>query len=57
MQFHESLLGDDISNCTTTIYDALLPRVMAGTPSVNPDDLVVSVAPSCPSFQRVLGCT
>ncbi|HZU85251.1 MAG TPA: AAA family ATPase, partial [Polyangiaceae bacterium] len=35
--FSQSLLGDDIANYKSTIYDALLPRVMAGTPEVTAD--------------------
>jgi cellulose biosynthesis protein BcsQ len=50
--FSESLLGEDITNCSGTIYDALLPRVMAGTPPIVPDDLLVSVPPSCTSFKN-----
>lgn len=53
--FSQSLLGDDLSASTNTIYDALLPRVMAGTPTINPDDLLVSVPPSCVSFKNGTG--
>lgn len=53
--FSQSLLGDDISQCEKTIYDALLPRVMAGTPPVSADDLLVSVSPSCSSFKNGSG--
>lgn len=49
--FTQSLLGDDADTTTTTIYDALLSRVMAGTRTVEPDDLLVSVPPSCLSFK------
>jgi cellulose biosynthesis protein BcsQ len=49
--FTQSLLGEDIAQNTHTIYDALLPRVMAGTPAMTPDDLLVSVPPSCISFK------
>ncbi len=49
--FSQSLLGDDLENNTVTLYDALLPKVMAGTPSVDEDDLLVSVPPSCSSFK------
>ena len=49
--FTQSLLGDDIDQCEQTIYDALLPRVMAGTPAVTSDDLLVSVPPHCPPFK------
>lgn len=49
--FTQSLLGDDVQQVTTTIYDALLPLVMAGTPKIDPDDLLISVPPSCPSFK------
>src|SRR5262249_38329379 len=38
-----------------TIYDALLPRVMAGTPEIDADDLVVSVPPACPDFKSGAG--
>jgi len=51
----QSLLGDDIIEHGVTIYDALLPRVMAGTPSISADDLLVSVPPACISFKRGAG--
>jgi cellulose biosynthesis protein BcsQ len=47
--FTQSLLGDDV--VSNTIYDALLPRVMAGTEAVNPADLLVSVPPACTAFK------
>src|SRR5262249_17025757 len=53
--FTQSLLGEDAASPTTTIYDALLPRVMAGTPEINPDDLLVSVPPHCSSFKTGAG--
>jgi hypothetical protein len=34
-----------------TIYDALLPQVMAGTPKIEMDDLLVSVPPACLAFK------
>ena len=40
--FTQSLIGDEIDKSTITIYDALLPRVMAGTPEINIDDLLVA---------------
>src|SRR3954453_16513667 len=47
--FTQSLLGDDtVSN---TIYDALLPRVMAGTKAVDPANLLMSVPPACSAFK------
>jgi len=49
--FSQSLLGDDLSDDDKTIYDALLPLVMAGTPPVQEDDLLVSVPPACPPFK------
>jgi cellulose biosynthesis protein BcsQ len=49
--FTQSLLGDDLLIATNTIYDALLPRVMAGTPAITADDLLVSVPPSCIAFK------
>ncbi|HVG35538.1 MAG TPA: ParA family protein [Pyrinomonadaceae bacterium] len=49
--FSQSLLGEDAINPSLTIYDALLSRVMAGTASINMDDLLVSVPPSCGSFK------
>jgi chromosome partitioning protein len=39
--FTQSLLGEDADQCTHTIYDALLPHVMAGTPNIDIDDLLV----------------
>jgi chromosome partitioning protein len=53
--FTQSLIGDDIENAEITIYDALLPGVMAGTRAVQEDDLVVSVPPACPSFKHGSG--
>ncbi|MGA3303315.1 MAG: ParA family protein, partial [Methylovirgula sp.] len=53
--FTQSLLGDDIDQSSNTIYDALLPRVMAGTPEIEIDDLVTSVPPSCVSFKGGAG--
>lgn len=49
--FTQSLLGDDANNEMATIYDALLPRVMAGTPAVDPDDLLAAVPPACIPFK------
>jgi chromosome partitioning protein len=49
--FTQSLLADDAPSSGHTIYDALLPKVMPGTRTVNFDDLVTSVPPSCPSFK------
>lgn len=53
--FTQSLLGADIDQCSNTIYDALLPRVMAGTPTIEMDDLLTSVPPSCISFKGGAG--
>ena len=53
--FTQSLLGDDATECGSTVYDALLPRVMAGTPPVQPDELLVSVPPSCIPFKNGAG--
>src|SRR6267154_5618546 len=53
--FTQSLLGEDVDKSTKTIYDALLYRVMAGTPEVSPDDLLVSVPPACPDFKGGAG--
>lgn len=53
--FTQSLLGDDITDHGGTIYDALLPHVMPGTPTVNMDDLLVSVPPSCGAFKHGSG--
>ena len=53
--FTQSLIGEDADRATSTIYDALLPGVMAGTPTVESDDLVVSVPPACLSFRGGLG--
>jgi len=50
--FSQSLLGDDLPRTAITIYDALLPRVMAGAPEIKVDDLVVSVPPSCVEFKN-----
>jgi len=49
--FTQSLLGDDADLSEHTIYDALLPRVMAGTPEIEMDDLLVSVPPACLAFK------
>lgn len=53
--FTQSLLGEDADSSSSTIYDALLHRVMAGTPPVEPDDLLVSVPPACPDFKNGAG--
>lgn len=53
--FTQSLLGADVEQVTHTIYDALLPQVMAGTPTIDFDDLIVSVPPSCPAFKAGAG--
>ena len=53
--FSQSLLGEDLELTPNTIYDALLPRVMAGTPAISADDLVVSVPPSCSPFKNGTG--
>jgi chromosome partitioning protein len=53
--FTQSLLGEDADQLQSTIYDALLPRVMAGTPQFSPDELVVSVPPSCITFKGGAG--
>lgn len=50
--FSQSLLGEDLSTCKTTIYDAILPHVMAGTSAPMIDDLLVSVPPACISFKE-----
>lgn len=49
--FSQSLLGDDLEQTNVTIYDALLPKVMAGTPEIDTDDLLVSVPPACLPFK------
>jgi chromosome partitioning protein len=53
--FTQSLIGEEANSGGMTIYDALLPRVMAGTPAVAPDDLLVSVPPNCGSFKLGAG--
>lgn len=53
--FTQSLLGEDADGSGGTIYDALLPKVMAGTPAVQMDDLLVSVPPACTPFKNGAG--
>ena len=53
--FSQSLLGDDLSEHSMTIYDALLPHVMPGSQEIEPDDLLASVVPSCGSFKGGAG--
>ena len=53
--FTQSLIGPDADQNLLTIYDALLPRVMVGTPAIAPDDLLVSVPPSCIAFKGGTG--
>lgn len=53
--FTQSLLGDEADNDGATIYDALLPHVMAGTPNIDLDDLLTAVAPACPPFKHGAG--
>lgn len=49
--FSQLLIGEDLANCKTSIYDALLPKVMAGIPDVEIGDILVSVPPSCTPFK------
>ncbi|TMI99195.1 MAG: ParA family protein [Alphaproteobacteria bacterium] len=53
--FTQSLLGDDANTAGATIYDALLPGVMAGTPNIELDDLLASVPPACLAFKYGAG--
>ena len=53
--FTQSLLGEDSESNPHTIYDALLPMVMAGTPNIDFDDLIVSVPPACVPFKQGSG--
>lgn len=53
--FTQSLLGDDLINHSKSLYDALLPHVMAGTPEVKADDLLVSVPPCNITFKNGAG--
>jgi chromosome partitioning protein len=53
--FSQSLLGDSLSPEDKTIYDALLPKLMAGTQTISEDDLLVSVPPHCPPFKSGSG--
>jgi chromosome partitioning protein len=53
--FSQSLLGDDYNSDSNTIYDALLSRVMAGTPSIESDNLIISVPPACSPFKHGAG--
>src|SRR4051812_1158660 len=48
--FSQALLGDDISDQGSTIYDALLQKV-ANASNVDANDLMVSVKPYCPAFK------
>jgi len=53
--FTQSLMGSDTELLEHSIYDALLPKVMPGTSEVSEEDLICSVAPYCPPFQRGKG--
>lgn len=53
--FTQSLIGEDADRPGHNIYDALLPKVMAGTPTVEADDLIVSVPPACIPFKGGAG--
>ena len=53
--FSQSLLGEDLDQSPYTIYDAVLPRIMAGTPEIDFDDLITSVPPTCSSFKNGAG--
>lgn len=48
--FTQNLMGDDIFNVDTTIYDALVSAVTGGE-IPDTDDLIVSVPPHCTSFK------
>jgi cellulose biosynthesis protein BcsQ len=49
--FTQSLLGDESTSGNPSIYDALLPYVMAGNAHVTPSELLCAVQPYCPSFK------
>ena len=53
--FTQSLLGEDERQCPHTVYDALLTKVMPGTPIMTPDDLITSVAPVNSAFKSGAG--
>jgi len=48
----ELLLGDELDNAQTTIYDAMISKVLPGNDDANYDDLLYSVGTTCPSFKR-----
>lgn len=48
--FSQTLLGDDLSDCGTTIYDALLAEVFSSG-DIDAFEMLVSVKPYCPSFK------
>jgi cellulose biosynthesis protein BcsQ len=48
--FSQNLLGDEIEDAEKTIYDVLV-RQIAGTASVEPDELLLSVRSSCKAFK------
>lgn len=51
----QSLLGEEMAQYSHTIYDALLPYVMPGTPAIPAEELIVGVPPWCGSFQGGAG--
>lgn len=53
--FTQLLLGDETLLQPASIYDALLPKVMPGTPEVAGDNLLVSVPPHCSHFKNGAG--
>jgi cellulose biosynthesis protein BcsQ len=48
--FSQNLLGDDIFDVQKTIYDVLV-RQIAGTATVQADELLIPVRGSCPAFK------
>jgi chromosome partitioning protein len=49
--FTQSLLGEEIDSGNLSIYDALLPNVMAGNAPVAASDLLCAVPPYCTPFK------
>ncbi len=53
--FTQSLLGEEAEQCPHSAYDALLPGVMPGAPTISLDDLVTSVPPANNAFKGGAG--
>jgi len=54
--FTQSLLGEDIFNIDSTIYDLFLSKIFSGINKGETDESLVSVAPHCTAFKHGKKC-